>query len=143
MSVAIQEHLFYVHLCIPGEQLRRISMIRPKTKILVDGGDPQETRQIKERLGFVDGPTTNPSLIAKNPHIKELVASGHKLSNQEEMDEYKKSFKRSPLWSEIRGCLSRFSRTRRRRHRKCSAKRRKCFRRFPMRISSIPARQKG
>jgi transaldolase len=65
-------------------------MIRPKTKILVDGGDPQETRRAKELLGFVDGQTTNPSLVAKNPHIKELVASGHKLSNREEMEEYKK-----------------------------------------------------
>ena len=64
-------------------------MTRPKTKILVDGGDPQETRRAKELLGFVDGQTTNPSLIAKNPHIRELVASGHKLSNREEMDEYK------------------------------------------------------
>jgi transaldolase len=65
-------------------------MTRPKTKILVDGGDPQETRRVKELLGFADGQTTNPSLIAKNPHIKELIASGHKLSNREEMDEYKK-----------------------------------------------------
>jgi len=64
-------------------------MIRPKTRILVDGGDPDETRHIKELLGFVDGQTTNPSLIAKNPHIKELIASGHKLSSSEEMDEYK------------------------------------------------------
>jgi transaldolase len=29
-------------------------------------------------------------LIAKNPHIKELIASGHQLSNRKEMDEYKK-----------------------------------------------------
>lgn len=65
-------------------------MIRPKTKILADSGDPQETRRIKELLGFVDGQTTNPSLIAKNPHIRELIASGHKLSNRQEMDEYKK-----------------------------------------------------
>jgi transaldolase len=65
-------------------------MIRPKTKILVDGGDPEETRRAKELLGFVDGQTTNPSLIAKNPEIKELVASGHKLSSREEMEEYKK-----------------------------------------------------
>jgi transaldolase len=65
-------------------------MIRPKTKILVDGGDPQETRHVKELLGFVDGQTTNPSLIAKNPHIKELIASGHKLSDEEELEEYKK-----------------------------------------------------
>lgn len=65
-------------------------MIRPKTKILVDGGDPEDTRQVKELLGFVDGQTTNPSLIASNPEIKELVASGHKLSSREEMEEYKK-----------------------------------------------------
>jgi transaldolase len=67
-----------------------ILMTRPKTKILVDGGDPQETREVKELLGFVDGQTTNPSLIAKNPHIKELIASGHKLSSKGEMEEYKK-----------------------------------------------------
>lgn len=65
-------------------------MNRPRTKILVDGGDPQETVRIKKLLGFVDGQTTNPSLVANNPHIKQLLASGHKLSEQEEMDEYKK-----------------------------------------------------
>jgi transaldolase len=51
----------------------------------------RKPRQVKELLGFVDGQTTNPSLIAKNPHIKELIASGHKLSNREEMDEYKEN----------------------------------------------------
>ena len=65
-------------------------MNRPKTKILVDGGDPEETKQVKALLGFVDGQTTNPSLIAKNPHIRELIASGHKLSSREEMEEYKR-----------------------------------------------------
>jgi transaldolase len=45
---------------------------------------------VKELLGFVDGQTTNPSLIAKNPHIRELIASGHKLSSKQEMEEYKK-----------------------------------------------------
>jgi transaldolase len=65
-------------------------MTRPKTKILVDGGDPQETLRVKELLGFVDGQTTNPSLVANNPHIKQLLASGRKLSEQEEMDEYRK-----------------------------------------------------
>ena len=63
-------------------------MQRPKTKILVDGGDPEETRQVKNLLGFVDGQTTNPSLIAKNPHIRQLIASGHKLSKSEEMADY-------------------------------------------------------
>ena len=65
-------------------------MNRPKTRILVDGGDPQETRQIKNLLGFVDGQTTNPSLIANNPEIKELLATGHKLSEKEQLAEYKK-----------------------------------------------------
>jgi len=73
-------------------------MTRPKTKILVDGGDPQETLRVKELLGFVDGQTTNPSLVANNPHIKQLLASGRKLSEQEEMDEYRKIVREiSPL----------------------------------------------
>ena len=63
---------------------------KPKTKILVDGGDPDETVRVKELIGFVDGQTTNPSLIAKNPEIREQVASGHSLSAQEEKDEYRK-----------------------------------------------------
>ena len=65
-------------------------MTRPRTKILVDGGDPEETRAIKKLLGFVDGQTTNPSLIAKNPEIARLVRSGHKLTPQQESDEYRK-----------------------------------------------------
>lgn len=73
-------------------------MNRPKTKILVDGGDPRETREIKKRLGFVDGQTTNPSLVANNPDIKERLAAGQKLSQTEEMEEYKKIVREiSPL----------------------------------------------
>jgi transaldolase len=64
--------------------------IKPKTKMLVDGGDPDETLRVKELIGFVDGQTTNPSLIAKNPEIRERIASGHTLSPQEEKDEYRK-----------------------------------------------------
>ncbi len=63
---------------------------KPKTKILVDGGDPNETLRIRSLIGFVDGQTTNPSLIAKNPEIQRLIASGHQLSSQEENNEYKK-----------------------------------------------------
>ena len=63
---------------------------RPKTKILVDGGDPSETLRIKSLLGFVDGQTTNPSLIAKNPEIQQLIASGDTLSAEEEKNEYRK-----------------------------------------------------
>jgi transaldolase len=63
---------------------------RPKTRVLVDGGNPNETLRIKSLLGFVDGQTTNPSLVAKNPEIQQLVASGHTLSPEEEKNEYKK-----------------------------------------------------
>lgn len=71
---------------------------RTKAKILVDGGDPAETSRMKELLGHVDGQTTNPSLIAKNPAIRELINSGHRLSRQEENQEYKKIVRQiSPL----------------------------------------------
>ena len=63
---------------------------KPTTKILVDGGNPEETLRVKEMIGFVDGQTTNPSLIAKNPEIQQRIASGHSLSAQEEKDEYRK-----------------------------------------------------
>jgi transaldolase len=63
---------------------------KPKTKILVDGGDPEETLRVKELIGFVDVQTTNPSLIAKNPEIRKQIASGRTLSPQEEKDEYRK-----------------------------------------------------
>ena len=60
------------------------------TKILVDGGDPRETLRVKSLLGFVDGQTTNPSLIAKNPEIQQRIASGHTLTAEEEKNEYRK-----------------------------------------------------
>jgi transaldolase len=63
---------------------------KPNTKILVDGGDPRETQRLKTLMGFVDGQTTNPSLISKNPAIQAQVASGHKLSLEEQTQEYKK-----------------------------------------------------
>jgi transaldolase len=65
-------------------------MRRPPSKIFVDGGDPEETNRIKQLLGFVDGQTTNPSLIAKNPEVRELVSSGHTLTEEEEAAEYRK-----------------------------------------------------
>jgi len=85
---------------------------RPKTKLLVDGGDPEETLRIKNLIGFVDGQTTNPSLIAKNPEIQRRLASGHQLSEQEEKDAYKKivqSIKASRHLWEMMGCPLRYS----------------------------------
>jgi transaldolase len=62
---------------------------RAKAKILVDGGDPEETVRVKRLVGYVDGQTTNPTLISKNPEVQTLVSSGHKLSSREELEEYK------------------------------------------------------
>lgn len=62
---------------------------RPATKILVDGGDPEETQRMKNLLGFLDGQTTNPTFVAKNPDVQRRVASGHKLSREEQKQEYK------------------------------------------------------
>lgn len=75
-------------------------MSAPKmnTKVLVDGGDSQETVRVRNVIGYVDGQTTNPTLIAKNPEVKKAVSSGRKFSSKEELDEYKKIVQRiSPL----------------------------------------------
>ena len=38
-----------------------------KTRIFLDGGNPDETQGAIKLLGFLDGQTTNPTLISKNP----------------------------------------------------------------------------
>lgn len=55
-----------------------------RTKIFLDSGDPAETKQALALLGFLDGQTTNPSLIAKNP-----ATAGKKFSKQELLDFYR------------------------------------------------------
>ncbi len=55
-----------------------------KTRIFLDGGNPDETREIIRLLGFLDGQTTNPTLIAKNPE-----ARGRKFSAGELIDFYR------------------------------------------------------
>jgi transaldolase len=66
-----------------------MSGTRPKTKILLDGGDPEETLRVRNALGFLDGQTTNPTLVAKNPEVQRRIASGHKLARQDQEQEYK------------------------------------------------------
>ncbi|PIQ73345.1 transaldolase [Candidatus Roizmanbacteria bacterium CG11_big_fil_rev_8_21_14_0_20_36_8] len=58
-------------------------------KIFLDSGDPSETKKAKSLLGTVDGQTTNPSLVAKNPEVQKYLASGKKLSEVELLDIYK------------------------------------------------------
>ena len=59
------------------------------SKIFIDGGDVAETGQAVEFLGRIDGQTTNPSLIASNPQIKEKLSKGKKFTEDEAMDAYK------------------------------------------------------
>ncbi len=54
-----------------------------KTRIFLDGGDPNETKTIKELLGFLDGQTTNPTLIAKNPEARKRLEAGGRFSAEE------------------------------------------------------------
>ncbi len=56
-----------------------------RTKIFLDSGDPAETRLAIDAMGFLDGQTTNPSLIAKNPET-----AGKKFSKNQLADFYKK-----------------------------------------------------
>jgi transaldolase len=56
-----------------------------RTKIFLDSGDPAETKEAIRLLGFLDGQTTNPSLVAKNPD-----ASGKNFTKPELLGLYKK-----------------------------------------------------
>lgn len=67
-------------------------MARPtelKTKIFLDSGDPAETKEILNKLGFLDGQTTNPTLVAKNPHAQERFKAGEKFSETEIYEFYR------------------------------------------------------
>ncbi len=55
-----------------------------KTKIFLDSGDPNETKEVLQLLGFLDGQTTNPSLIAKK-----LTGQTQKFTKDELLNEYK------------------------------------------------------
>lgn len=63
------------------------------SKIYIDGGDPQETKEadaMLKKAGYhgLDGQTTNPSLIAKNYASK--ASKGSKVSMDEAFAEYKR-----------------------------------------------------
>lgn len=60
-----------------------------KTRIFLDGGDPVETTEIKHLLGFLDGQTTNPTLIGRNPDIRERLVQGRKFIGTEIFDFYR------------------------------------------------------
>jgi len=66
--------------------------MRPKnlnTRIFLDGGDPDETKEMLNLIGFVDGQTTNPSLIAKNPVARRRMDRGEKFTRSEILSFYR------------------------------------------------------
>ncbi len=60
-----------------------------KTRVFLDGGDPGETRDLVMRLGFLDGQTTNPTLISKNPGAKKRLERGERFTEGEILDFYR------------------------------------------------------
>lgn len=60
-----------------------------KSKIFVDSGDPEETKELLDLLGFLDGQTTNPTLISKNPDAKKRLDRGEKFTQEEIYGFYK------------------------------------------------------
>ena len=54
-----------------------------KTRIFLDGGNPNETREIIALLGFLDGQTTNPTLISRNPEAKKRLDRGERFTEKE------------------------------------------------------------
>ena len=62
-----------------------------KTRIFLDSGDPEETKEATKLLGFLDGQTTNPTLISKNPDAAARLARGEKFTGAEILDFYKKT----------------------------------------------------
>ena len=53
-----------------------------QTRLFLDGGDPQETRDVIRLLGFLDGQTTNPTLISKSPEAREMLEAGEKFTKE-------------------------------------------------------------
>lgn len=61
-----------------------------KTRIFLDSGDPEDTRKILNLIGFLDGQTTNPSLVAKNPEVQERLKRGERFTREDLLNFYKK-----------------------------------------------------
>lgn len=66
--------------------------MKPKNltcSIFLDSGDPQETKEALTLLGFLDGQTTNPTLLSKNPEVKKRLERGEKFTKEEIYGLYK------------------------------------------------------
>ena len=60
--------------------------MRPKNmnaRLFLDGGNQEETKAVLKQIGFLDGQTTNPTLISKNPEARKRLEQGNKFSRTE------------------------------------------------------------
>lgn len=60
-----------------------------KTRIFIDSGNSDETKEIIRLIGFLDGQTTNPTLISKNPGARGHLEHGGKFTEKEVYDFYR------------------------------------------------------
>ena len=65
-----------------------------KTRMFLDGGNPNETAEAIQFLGFLDGQTTNPTLISKNPGVRERLEEGKRFSADEILGYYRNVVKK-------------------------------------------------
>lgn len=66
-------------------------MITGKTRIFLDSGDPEKTREVIAMGIPLSGQTTNPSLVAENPEVKARIAKGKKFLKEEILHIYKEN----------------------------------------------------
>lgn len=60
-----------------------------ETLLFLDGCDLDEIREVKGNLPYLEGVTTNPSLVAKNPEIKKRLERGMYFDKDSLLDEYR------------------------------------------------------
>ncbi len=65
-------------------------MTQKQPAFFLDSGNPEETKTALKLLGRLDGQTTNPTLVLRNPEVASYVAGGKKLTEQELLGIYKK-----------------------------------------------------
>lgn len=66
--------------------------MRPKglmTRIFLDSGNPHETRTLLEAWRFLDGQTTNPTLVSKSPGIQARCTTEGRCTEEDVYDLYK------------------------------------------------------
>ena len=62
-----------------------------KTKIFLDSFSPKDTQEVLSVLGFLDGQTTNPNQVSKDPYAEEYIKKGNKFDKEEIWNFYKKN----------------------------------------------------